>query len=119
MVEFELDTENQRCVCKSPKNISSIIIEKERGGFVFFVVRMEKGTLPKELSGRYSSMSKAQYAVSKYVKNKPQSVDARRKEYGDNYEKRKKAKDAAKSKSESSEQLCQGLDHGSSGADVS
>lgn len=102
MVEFIHDTENQRCVCRTDKLTTDIHIEKEIGGYRFFVVRFEKGPIPKELSGRYSSISKAQAGVEKYLRNKPQSVSARRKEFGDNYEKRKKARDASKSKSKSS-----------------
>lgn len=97
MVEFIHDTENQRCVCRTDKLTTDIHIEKELGGYRFFVVRFEKGPIPKELSGRYSSISKAQAGVEKYLRNKPQSVSARRKEFGDNYEKRKKARNASKS----------------------
>lgn len=111
MVEFIHDTENQRCECKSNKNTESIFIEKERGGYMFFVIRVPKGSVPAQLSGRYSSILKAQAAVKKYLDNKVQSVSARRKEFGDNYEKRKKAKDGAKNKSKGSQHVHQGSDH--------
>lgn len=119
MVEFIHDTENQRCECKTDKLIGSIHIVKERGGFRFFVIQVESGSVPKELSGRYSSIQKAQAGVKKYLANKPQTPHARRKEFGDNYEKRKKAKDGAKLKSEGSKQLRQGSDNGSGGVNVS
>lgn len=102
MLEFTHDTENQRCVCKTDKLTTNIIIEKEVGGYRFFVIKFEKGPIPQELSGRYTSIPKAQAGVEKYLRNKPQSVSARRKEFGEDYEKRKKAKDAAKSESKSS-----------------
>ena len=102
MVEFTHDTQNQRCVCKSDKLTTSITIEKELGGYSFFIIKFEKGVVPQELSGRYTSIQKAQAGVEKYLRNKPQSVSARRKEFGEDYEKRKKARDAAKSKSKSS-----------------
>lgn len=102
MIEFDHDTQNQRCVCKTDKLTTNIIIEKEVGGFRFFIIKFESGSVPQELSGRYTSILKAQSGVEKYLRNKPQSVSARRKEFGDDYEKRKKARDASKSKSKSS-----------------
>lgn len=99
MVEFIHDTSNQRCVCKTDKLTTDITIEKELGGYSFFIIKFEKGAVPRELSGRYTSIPKAQAGVEKYLRNKPQSVSARRKEFGDDYEKRKKARDASKSKS--------------------
>ena len=109
MVDFNYDTENQRCECKSEKNISTLYIEKERGGYRFFVIRQETGLVPKELSGKYSSILKAQEAVTKYFRNKKPTDAARRKEFGDNYEKRKKAKDGAKTKPKGSKHVHQGL----------
>ena len=102
MVEFTHDTANQRCVCKTEKMSTNIIIEKETGGYRFFIVKFEVGSVPQELSGRYTSIQQAQVGVEKYLRNKTQSASVRRKEFGDAYEKRKKAKDAAKSKSKSS-----------------
>lgn len=102
MVEFFHDTDNQRCECKTDKLTTTIHIEKELGGYRFFVIRFEKGNVPAELSGRYSSMVSAQKAVEKYLRNKKESVSARRKSFGDDYEKRKKVRDAAKSEPEGS-----------------
>ena len=102
MVEFFHDTENQRCECKTDKLTTKVHIEKELGGYRFFVIRFEKGNVPAELDGRYSSMSQAQKAVEKYLRNKKQSVSARRKSFGEDFEKRKKVRDAAKSNTESS-----------------
>lgn len=102
MVEFFHDTDNQRCECKTDKLTTTVHIEKELGGYRFFVIRFEKGTVPAELSGRYSSMQSAQKAVEKYLRNKKQSISARRKSFGEDYEKRKKVRDAAKSEPESS-----------------
>ena len=102
MVEFFHDTENQRCECKTDKLTTKVHIEKELGGYRFFVIRFEKGAIPAELSGRYSSMAEAQKAVEKYLRNKKQSVAARRKTFGDDFEKRKKVRDGAKYNTESS-----------------
>jgi len=78
MVEFFHDTENQRCECKTDKLTTKVHIEKELGGYRFFVIRFEKGNVPAELDGRYSSMSQAQKAVEKYIRNKssPSQQDA-------------------------------------------
>lgn len=102
MVEFFHDTDNQRCECKTDKLTTTVHIEKELGGYRFFVIRFEKGNVPAELSGRYLSIFDAQKAVEKYLRNKKQSISARRKSFGEDYEKRKKVRDAAKSEPEGS-----------------
>ncbi len=102
MVDFFHDTENQRCVCKTDKLKSEITIEKELGGYRFFIITVNVGSVPNELSGRYSSIPKAQKAVSDYLRNKSKSATIKRDEYAENFMKRKKVKDAAKSKSKSS-----------------
>lgn len=111
MTDFIHDTENQRCECKSDKIVGSFYIEKELGGYRFFVIRVEVGSVPKTLSGKYSSMQKAQEAVKKYFLNKKPSASVRRKEFGDAYEKRKKAKDGAETKPKGSKHVHQGSDH--------
>jgi len=100
MIEYEHSTENQYCVCTSDKLVSKIYIEKEAGGFKFFVIRYENGTLPNKLSGRYSSIPAAQRAIENYLRNQPPSKTLRRNE---NAEARRKRKlDGSKSNSESS-----------------
>jgi len=102
MVEFFHDTQNQTCVCKTDKMTTPITISKEIGGYCFFVITFEKGSVPVELSGRYSSIPKAQAAVEKYLRNKRKSATVRRNEFSEDFDKRKKVKDAAKSKSKGS-----------------
>jgi|TARA_R110000803_G_scaffold41076_6_gene88474 aminoglycoside phosphotransferase (APT) family kinase protein len=103
MTEFIEETVNQRCVCKSNKMQSNIIIEKELGGFIFFVVKVEKGSVPKELNGRYSSMIKAKKAVGDYLKDKRETSTTRRENFGKEFDERKKVKDAAELKSKDSQ----------------
>jgi len=102
MVEFIEDTANQRCICKSDKLVSDIIIQKELGGYIFFEIKMEQGPTPNELSGKYSSLRKAKEAVAKHLLTKKDTVAARRKKFGDDFEKRKRERNASKPKSEDS-----------------
>lgn len=99
MIEYEHDTANQYCVCKSDKLLSEIYIEKEIGGYRFFVIRYQAGSVPKELAGRYTTISAAQRDIERYLRNKPVSKNKRVKEYADQ---REKERNAAKSKSEGS-----------------
>jgi hypothetical protein len=102
MVDFFHDTENQRCVCKTDKLKSEITIEKELGGYRFFIITFSSGKVPAELSGRYSSIPEAQKAVEQYLRNKSKSSTIKRDEYAEDFMKRKKVRDAAKSKPKSS-----------------
>ena len=110
-MEFIEDPATQTCVCKSEKMVSPLTIRKSLGGYIFFEVTTEKGSLPEELKGKYSSMAKAKVAVDKYFRTKKETVAARRENFHQEREERKKVKDAAKSKSEDSQHLHQGLDN--------
>ena len=99
MIDIETDTVNQRCVIKSDKMLTDIIVEKEVGGFIFFKVKFEKGSVPEELSGRYLTLEKGKQAVENYLRNKPKSKAVQRNEYAD---KREKERNAAKSESKGS-----------------
>jgi len=98
-VSFQHNTENQTCVCTSEKLLSKVFIEKELGGYRFYKLRYETGKLPKELSGRYSSIPSAQQALENYLRGRPVSKSKRVKEYGDM---REKERNAAKLKSKGS-----------------
>lgn len=89
MVEFEEDTVNQICLCKSKKNVKPIVIRKSLDSSAFFEIVMEGRGLPKQLKGRYSSINAAKKAVEEYIRKKPVQTSVRRKEFRDNYEKRK------------------------------
>ena len=110
MVHFEEDTANQRCVCKSDKFVSDIIIEKSIGGYRFFEIKFTKGVMPSELSGKYSSMKMAKIAVETYVRNKKETKAARRESFHQAREERKK-QDAAKTKPKGSKHVHQGPDN--------
>lgn len=99
MIEYDHDTVNQYCVCKSDKLLTEVYIEKEVGGFKFFTIRFGKGTLPKELSGRYTTISNAQRHLERYLRGKPVSKMKRVKDRADE---REKQRNASKSKPEGS-----------------
>jgi hypothetical protein len=110
MVEFIEDTVNQRCVCKSDKLVSDIIIEKSQDGFIFFEVKFEKGQVPAELSGKYSSIRSAMKAVEGYLLKKKESVAARRENFAKEREERKK-QDASENNTKGSKHIRQGSDN--------
>jgi len=99
MIDIETDTVNQRCVIKSDKMVSEIYVQKEESGYSFFRVRFEKGSVPSELSGRYSSLNKGKEAVEYYLRNKVKTKTVQRNEYADQ---REKERNVSKHKSESS-----------------
>ena len=83
MIDIETDTVNQRCVIKSDKMVSEVYVQKEESGYSFFRVRFEKGSVPSELSGRYSSLQKGKEAVEHYLRNKVKTKTVQRNEYAD------------------------------------
>ncbi len=107
MVHFEEDTANQRCVCKSDKFVSDIIIEKSIGGYRFFEIKFAKGLLPSELSGKYSSMKMAKVAVETYIRKSKETKAARREHFSNAREERKK-QNASKTKPKGSKHVHQG-----------
>lgn len=110
-VEFIEDTVNQRCVVKSDKMVSNIIIQKDRSGFIFFEVKVEVGSVPAELSGKYSSMLKAKEAVALYLHNVKETIAARRENFAKEREERKARQNAPVTDPEDSKQLHKGADH--------
>lgn len=111
MVEFHEDTVNQRCVCKSDKLVSNIIIEKSQDGFIFFEIKFEKGLIPAELSGKYSSIPNAKKAVENYLRNKKETNAARREYFNKARQERKKQQDGSKNNTKGSEHIRQGSDN--------
>lgn len=90
MVEFIEDTVNQTCICRSDKLVTDILIEKANDGFIFFEFRVTKGSVPKELSGKYSSINKAKEAVTAYLNKKNDTVAAKNVYFAKSLEERKK-----------------------------
>lgn len=99
MIEYDHDTANQYCVCKSDKLLTDVFIEKEVGGYRFFLIRYEKGKTPRELSGRYTTISAAQRDLERYLRSQPVS---KMKRVRDRADEREKQRNGSKSESESS-----------------
>ena len=112
MIEFIQDTPNQKCVCKTDKLNTDIIIQKSNNGFVFFEIKFTKGSPPAELSGNYTNILKAKQAVEKYVRNRKETPTVRRDNFSKARQERKK-QDDAEIKSKGSEHVHQGSDNGS------
>ncbi len=112
MIEFIEDTPNQKCVCKTDKLNTDIIIQKSNNGFVFFEIKFTKGSPPAELSGNYTNILKAKQAVEKYVRNRKETPTVRRDNFSKARQERKK-QDGAEIKSKGSEHVHQGSDNGS------
>ena len=110
-VEFIEDTVKQTCVVKSDKMVSDIHIVKDRSGFIFFEVLVEKGQVPEALSGKYSSMLKAKEAVATYLNNKEETKAARRENFAKEREERKARQNAPVADTEDGEHLHSGSDH--------
>ena len=100
MIDIETDTVNQRCVIRSDKMMSEIYVHKEESGYSFFRVKFEKGSVPSELSGRYSSLDKGKEAVEHYLRNKVKTKTVQRNEYADQ---REKERNGSKSESKDSQ----------------
>jgi len=99
MIDIETDTVNQHCVIKSDKMMSEIYVEKENSGYIFFIIKFEKGKVPQELSGRYSSLEKGKQAVESYLRDKVKTKSLQRTEYA---AKREIERNGSKYRSESS-----------------
>ena len=90
MIEFIDDRFEQKSVCKSDKMTTDIIIQKAQDGFIFFEIKFERGSVPSELSGRYSNIRNAKKAVTKYLAKKKETKAARRENFNAEREERKK-----------------------------
>lgn len=110
MIEFIEDIAKKRCVCKTDKLNTDIIIQKSNDGFIFFEIKFTTGSPPAELSGHYSSILKAKAAVEHYLNNRKESNTVRRDNFSAARQERKK-QDDAEIKSKGSEHVHQGSDN--------
>ena len=99
MVEYEEFPEKQLCICTTPKLKTKVYIQKCLGGNIFFEFKFEKGKIPQELSGRYTSIKKAQIGLEAYLRKQPKSKTVVRDERAAT---REKERNASKSESEGS-----------------
>ena len=66
-VEFIVNNDKQILTARCPeKSTTAIHVKKTPGGYKFFEIHVEKGVVPKELSGLYTSPTKAKHRLDDY-----------------------------------------------------
>jgi hypothetical protein len=93
MLTIEEFPDKQLCHITSEKMSAKITIKKASDGFIFFDVKFDRGAVPNELSGKYSSMAKAKEAVLSFLNNRKETESARRENFAKEREERKKLKE--------------------------
>ena len=90
-VDFEIDYDNKTLKATCTEKLSTPIhVRKSPDGFIFFEVHVEKGKVPGDLSGKYTSLDNAKKAIQVYLNNITPSKAVRREAFGKDYEERKK-----------------------------
>jgi uncharacterized protein YegP (UPF0339 family) len=98
LVEFEEHPDQQLCICRCPaKMVGAYTIRKDNSGYIFFEIVADNGSIPADLKGKYSSLDKAKKAVVAYLRDKKETVAARRENFAKERAERKALKDAPKS----------------------
>lgn len=110
MVEFEEYPDKKYCICRSDKMKTNLTIRKDRSGFIFYEIVTEKGPIPEELSGKYSSMEKAKLAVTQFISNRKETQAAKSEFLAQEREKRK-AKDGSVVQSKEHQHIREGSDN--------
>lgn len=72
----DLNLEGQFARIESTKHKTDFIVGKTRSA-LFFTVRVTKGSLPAELSGKYTSLEKGVEAVESFVRNAKETFAVR------------------------------------------
>ena len=91
----ELDLEKQYAKIESVKHKTDFVVGKLRSQ-MFFSVRTTKGTIPNELSGKYTSLEKAIEAVSQFVANTKETFAVRSDKLHEERQQRKHAESQSK-----------------------
>ena len=107
-VEFKEYPEKLLCIAQSNKRADCWKIKKANNGFAFFDIEQERGNLAEELKGMFTSIEAAKQAIVNYERGLKESQAAKNLILQEEREKRH----AAKSRSEDSQHLRQGVDHG-------
>lgn len=101
-IEFDIDYDKKTLKATCPTKLSTPIhVRKSPGGYIFFEVHVEKGKVPRDLSGKYTSLDKAKRAIQDYLNKATPSKAVRREAFGKDYEERKK-RNATESNAKSS-----------------
>lgn len=90
-VKFQEDWSNLTCICTSDKMSNTAKIDRIKDGFGFFQITFEKGKVPDQLSGRYSTLASAKKAFIAYEAGRGESEAVKRKYFVEEREKRKNA----------------------------
>ena len=70
--EINYDLKTAKVVCPT-KSKAEFTVRTAPGGYIFYEVGISKGSIPQELSGRFSGLDVAVKAVSKYLEHIPVS----------------------------------------------
>jgi len=90
-VNFDINYDSKTLKATCPKKlVTPIHVRKSLDGFIFFEVHVEKGKVPGELSGKYTSLDSAKKAIQVYLNGITPSKTVRREAFGKDYEERKK-----------------------------
>lgn len=106
-MNIDHNTENQTCVLKSDKMNSEILIQKKPNDHHFFEIKFTSGSVPDELSGRYSSIPAGIKAVEQYLNNKRPTAAVRR----DKVTEERKKRNGSKNRTEGSQHIREGSDN--------
>lgn len=91
----ELDLEKQYAKIESVKHKTDFVVGKLRSQ-MFFSIRATKGTIPNELSGKYTSLEKAIEAVGQFVANTKETFAVRSDKLHEERQQRKHAESQSK-----------------------
>ena len=90
-VNFDINYDSKTLKATCPEKLTTPIhVRKSLDGFIFFEVHVEKGKVPGDLSGKYTSLDSAKKAIQVYLNGITPSKTVRREACGKDYEERKK-----------------------------
>jgi|TARA_R100001460_G_scaffold64348_1_gene104614 hypothetical protein len=90
-VNFDINYDSKTLKATCPEKLTTPIhVRKSLDGFIFFEVHVEKGKVPGDLSGKYTSLDSAKKAIQVYLNGITPSKTVRREAFGKDYEERKK-----------------------------
>jgi len=111
-VEFEVDYNKKLSIAKCPSKTKTIYtVSPAPGGFIFYHITTNSGPVAYELSGRYTSLDKANEAIRYYVTNMKKSIGARRDAVHARIDKQKAERHAAENDAKDSDDLREGSDN--------
>jgi hypothetical protein len=107
MITLDHNTEKQTCKITSENMATAINVQKKPNDHHFFEIRFETGSVPEELSGRYSSVQAGVKAVENYLRNKRPTAAVRR----DAYTEERKQRNATETRTEGGKYIRKGSDN--------